>query len=244
MTNIEQKLKEAGLHRSEITVYLYLLEQGLSSPPQIAKGTKIARTNCYNILKSLKEKDLIEEQQKNKHKVYLACDPDAILESLERKKRAVEQILPDLRGIFTVQKNKPKIRFYDGLEQLKKLYEETLSAKKIMAIGSVKKLNDILPEFFVWYAKQLKKHQVAFYDLQAETSRTVSSQIQQKYQGELYTVKFFPPNNPDISTDMLIWDDNIALLTLEEPYFGTIITNAAISKTFNTIFETMWQGLR
>lgn len=239
--DIQTQLKEAGLHRSEIIIYLYLLEQGISSPPQIAKGTKIARTNCYNILKSLKEKDLIEEQFKNKRKLYLACDPNALLESLERKKRAVEQILPDLRGIFTIQKNKPKIRFYDGLEQIKKIYEETLSAKKIIAIGSTKKIYDLMPEFYLDYANKLKKHQIVFYDLQTEYSR--STKVQPDAQGKLYEVKFFQPNTEDLPTDMLIWDDNVALLTLEEPYFGTIISNSAISKSFKIIFDSLWRNL-
>jgi len=61
---LEEGLKNIGLKGSEIKVYLYLLENGVSTPPQIAKGTRIARTNTYHILRGLSEKGLIERQEK------------------------------------------------------------------------------------------------------------------------------------------------------------------------------------
>lgn len=85
--NIQEQLKEIGLFESEIKVYLYLLENGLSTPPQIAKGTKIARPNCYQVLRSLKERGLIGEQKKGSRKVYIASDPVTLVESMERKEK-------------------------------------------------------------------------------------------------------------------------------------------------------------
>jgi sugar-specific transcriptional regulator TrmB len=72
---IVKQLREVGLKQNEAEIYLFLLQNGVSTPPQIAKGTAIARTNCYNILKSLEEKDVIELIQKGKREAFLARDP-------------------------------------------------------------------------------------------------------------------------------------------------------------------------
>lgn len=44
--DFSEELKKLGLSKPEIAIYLYLLEQGLSSPPEIIRGTKILRANA------------------------------------------------------------------------------------------------------------------------------------------------------------------------------------------------------
>ncbi|MDO8509851.1 MAG: helix-turn-helix domain-containing protein [bacterium] len=241
--DIYTQLKEAGLLRSESTIYLYLLENGLTSPPQIAKGTKIARTNCYHILHNLKERGLIEQQTRGKHKAYLASDPEAITRSLERKKETFNRLLPDLRAIYTTQKNKPKIRFYDGIEQIKEIYLQTLSSKEIFGIGSSKQLSDIAPEFYVKYLEEIKNRGIFFHDILSNPSKEKSGPQMQSILKGFYDLRYLPSKNQDLTTDILIWEDNIALLSLEEPVFGTILTNQSLTKTFKIVFQNLYDGL-
>ena len=88
---IEEQLNEISLTKSESKVYLYLLEEGLTTPPQLARGTGIARTNCYNILEKLKNEGLIKEQEKGKRKAYIANDPESLLRTIQKKKETVEK---------------------------------------------------------------------------------------------------------------------------------------------------------
>lgn len=241
---IGDQLKNFGLSKSESAVYLYLLEHGLSSPPQISKGTTIAVTNCYHILQSLKELNLIAEQSKGKRKAYLPQDPDALVHMAELKKKAAEGLANDLRGIFSLQKNKPKIKYYEGLEQVKKIYLETLSAKKIYGLGSTKMLSDLAPELYNYYLKQLKNKDIVFHDILTAASRAKGAPEMKDALKVLYDAKFLPNEYGDQPTDMLIWDDNIALITLEEPIFGTVITSPLIAKTFGIMFDVMWKNLQ
>src|SRR3989338_7579431 len=105
--DLQQKLKEIGLNSSESAVYVYLLKNGLSSPPQIAKGTKIARTNTYNILRSLQEKQLIQRQQNRKRFAYVAKNPESLLSQAEHILQATEDLLPDLKALHKTSSNKP-----------------------------------------------------------------------------------------------------------------------------------------
>lgn len=237
----EQTLHDLGLHKSEITVYLFLLENGLSTPPQIARGTNIARTNCYNILESLETKDLIEEQIQGKRKAYLASDPGALLRSWERKKELVERALPDLRALYTTQKNKPKIRFYEGVDGIQEIYHQTLSAKKLHGISSTEQMRTLMPDFFDAYLLDLVRHKIVLRDLLSDASRKIVGPQTKKVLGDLYDMRYFPSGYEDFPTDMLIWDDHVALITFEEPIFGTVLTNATLARTFVILFETMWQ---
>ncbi len=163
--NLEEQLHNVGLHKNEIRVYLYLLEQGLSTPPQVAQGTHIARTHCYNLLRSLMDKQLVREQEKGKRKAYVAQSPRALLLSLDRKKQALEEVLPDLEALHTTQKNKPKIRFFEGWEQVKDIYYETLSAEEIFSIGSTQHLAQREEKFFFDYVKKVKEKGIVVNDI-------------------------------------------------------------------------------
>lgn len=244
MTHITQQLKQIGLHSSEIAVYLYLLENGVSTPPQISHGTNIARTNCYHILQSIKEKGLIQEQAKRKRKAYIAKDPQALLLSLEEKREAVEELLPDLRALYTTQKNKPKIRFYEGLAEVKEIYWQSLEAEEIRAIGSTKQLSDLDPAFFIRYQKELARRGIVFYDILTYASGEKSVQETKSILKGLYGVELLPPQYKDMPTDLLLWQDNIALITLQEPIFGTVLSSPLLAQTFHIIFNVMWEKLR
>ncbi len=240
--NLQNELKKIGLNKSEIIVYLFLLEEGLSTPPQISSGTRIARTNCYNILVSLKQKGLIEPQQRQKRKAYLATDPQSLMQSIEKKKEIIEQILPDLRSIHTYQKNKPKIKFYEGWEEVKEIYRNSLQAKEIFAIGSTKGISDIDTKFFDIYRTQIKEKKIVYHDILSNSSRG-DIQVTKELLKGYYDVTIVPSQYKNFQTDILIWGDNIALITLEEPIFGTVLTNKLLAETFRIIFNLMKEGI-
>lgn len=239
---IEQQLKELSLTKSEIKIYLYLLQEGISSPPKIAKGTGIARTNCYNVLNSLKEQGLIQEQEQGKRKVYLARDPESLLRAVQKKQEIITQLLPDLRALHTTQKNKPKIQFYDGFEEVKEIYFRATNTEKLLAIGSTKTLTDKDPKFFDEFQKKLKENGVFLQDLITDASRKVGATETREILKGMYDFQTLPEKYTDFPTDILVWDDNIALITLADPVFGTVITNSLLAKTFQYLFEMIWDS--
>lgn len=242
---IQDDLRHFGLHKSEIKIYLYLLENGISTPPVIAKGTGIARTNCYNILRELKEKGLLIEQEQRKRKAYLAADPDALVRTLDEKRELVDRMLPDLRGLYTVQKNKPKIKFYEGFEQVKQVYWMTLWSKnkKICGLGSTKELSDLDPAFFNRFITEIKTRGIMLQDILSHDSGVQTVPITKNIMGALYDAKLLSPKYQELPTDMLFWDDNIVLITLREPIFATVLTSPLLAQTFRIIFSILWDAV-
>lgn len=245
MTKLINQLREIGLKRNESEIYLYLLQNGISTPPQIARGTNIARTNCYNILNALKEKDVIDEHSKGKRKAYIARTPESLKLGLERKLESVGRLLPDLEAIYTTQKNKPAFRFYDGWSEVKELYKLSYvgnRSKKVLSLGSTERLSSIDKDFFHKYVSQIQKNGVDFQDLVTADSVN-SADIIRGIRGEAHPIKFLPKEYSQNITDMLIWDDNLALISLEEPIFGTLITSKPLAGTLKTILQFIWQKI-
>ncbi len=241
--NLQSLLKDLGLFDSDIRIYLYLLEQGISTPPQIARGTKIARTNTYVILKRLTEKGLIEEQKRGKRKAYIATDPLALEQSFERKRDAIHQMLPDLRALYSAEKNKPKIQYYEGWEQVRQIYDLTYQAEKVFAFGSTEKLFLHDKKFYESHAKRVKERGIIYNDILTHESGDKSGQIIKDILKGFYDFKVLPKQYNDLSTDILIWDDHIAFIDLNNPVFGTVITNPSLAKTLYMMFDALWNKL-
>lgn len=235
-----KELKSLGLSKTESKIYIFLLTNGISTPTQIAKGTSVMRTNTYNVLNSLKDKGLIKAQKKGKRDIYVANDPQAIIRSIETKKEAAERIVPDLEALYTIQKNKPVITFYEAFSEVQDIYLQTLHADEVLAIGSTKALSAVAEDFLQSYFKKLKERKIYFQDILTEDSEFVA-QASKQTMGVLYDYRFLPNNIKDQPTDILIWNDKIALITLEEPIFGTVIQSLPLAKTFKILFRLLYQ---
>jgi len=241
---IQEQLKHSGLRDNEIAVYLYLLSQGLSTPPRIAQGTRIARPNCYKVLEALKEKGLINEQQKGKRKAYIANDPSALIHAMQIRTEAMSQLLPDLRALYIAQKNKPSIRFFDGAEQVKEIFYEILEAKEVFGVASTKKLYAALsPQFFKTYIKQMREKNIFLRDILTTDSVPTSAPTPIGILKNLYEYRVLSEKMGDIPVDILIWNNKVAFLSVEAPVFGTLIENAAIAQMMKIMFELSWQQL-
>ena len=241
---IKSHLSTIGLGKSEILVYLFLLEHGLSTPPQIARGTGIQRAHCYAILESLNVQGLIATQRiKQKRLAFIARDPQALFQSVERKKEIIEQILPDLRGLFNLHAQKPKIQFFDGLSEVQAVYTLSLEATEIFGIGSTARMRERHGSFFENYQKELKRKQIVFHDILSHTSKSQAVPFSQATLKGLYEVKLLTTREGELPMDILIWDDHVALISHDDPVFGTILTNPAAGKMFRVLFHALYERI-
>ncbi len=244
MNSLHEKLLQSGLLESETVVYLYLLEQGVSSPPQVAKGTKIARPNVYGTLRNLKEKGLVVEQKSGKRSVYVAADPSVLVQMLATRATAMEQVLPDLRSLYAAQTNKPVIKYYEGAEQVKEIFYEMLEARSVYGVASTKKLYDALGwDFFKTYIAKMKDRGIVLHDILTEDSPQTSAQTPIELLKGLYDARVLPKGTENLAVDILVWDDKVALISTESPIFGTLIKNQAIAEVLKIMFNLSWKQL-
>ena len=115
--------EELGLTRTEIKLYLALLEVGSSTAGTILEKSKLPNSTVHRDLNSLIERGLINFILEGKRRVYQATNPEQFFTFIDEKKRKFEEILPELKE---KQKHAIKEEFasvYKGVRGIKEVYD-------------------------------------------------------------------------------------------------------------------------
>src|SRR3989344_338048 len=154
-------LHSLGFSEKEATVYVAILELGHGTVTEIARKAGINRTTGYDILDSLANKGIVNVTGKEPRQEYAAEPPESVISYLkkeveiakERIARA-ETLIPQLRSVHATQ-NRPRIKFYEGSDGLKQVYEDTLtSTEPIRAYANIDDVHQGIPNYFPNYFKR------------------------------------------------------------------------------------------
>jgi sugar-specific transcriptional regulator TrmB len=123
-------LEKLGLTKNESAIYLALLDMGTSTISKISEKTSIHRPLIYKAIPSLLEKKLITETQKAKSVVYGAEPPNRLETLFDDLKVDFFEILPDLEDSYSSSEKRPKIRFLEGKDGTKRIFDDVVRSLK------------------------------------------------------------------------------------------------------------------
>lgn len=243
--NFQNALQTLGLNQKESDVYFSLLTMGVGTVSEIAKKSHINRTTAYDILGSLSHKGLIVISGKEPKQEYRCEDPKKLLDYLrkdiEKKEenfRYAEVLLPELKSIYKVG-SRPQIKFYEGVEGLQEVYEDTLtSTETIRAYAAVDDVNRGIPNYFPKYYKRRAAKNIAiraiFPDTEIARERSSLDKLERR---ESLLVPFKEFNFvPEIN----IYDNKVMIASWREK-LGIIIESAEIADAMKKIYELAWK---
>lgn len=137
-------LKEFGLSENEIKLYLALIKTGESTAQTVAKNAELPRTTSYHLLESLIQKGLVGFVIKESKKYFQASNPKRLIESLEEKKKIIQEIIPELTSLSETIKEKPKVIVYEGLRGIRSVLKDVLEEKKtIYHYGDITSIQEV-----------------------------------------------------------------------------------------------------
>lgn len=245
---LEEILQKAGLNKQEIKVYLAGLESGPVLASKLAQKTGFSRTNTYNILKSLQEKGLVNKEGKG-YSIHFTMEPPSRLkEQLERKKeeaaileKELEKVLPTIKFTQPPFKTAPKVRVFEGAESFKNILGETLKepTKETLSMIGGKEFEKIIDPIF------LKHHVKKRVQLKIRNRTLMKKSALQEFprardKEELRETRYLPPNI-NIGTTVIIYGNNLAIISSQEENFGFIVESRELSHLFKIFFETFWE---
>lgn len=245
---LQKALLSLNFSEKEANVYLALLELGQGSVSEIARKSNINRTHGYNVLAALSSRGLVSISGKEPKQEYVAESPDKIKDMLraEIKKnegflKQADNVIPKLKSIRTVR-GRPQVRFYEGKEGLKQIYEDTLTSHEtILAYASVEDTQSTLPDFFPsYYFRRADKniHIRAVFPDTAEARKLVKSNKIQKRETVLV-----PSQKYSFSPEINIYDNKV-MIALWREKLGITIESHEISDAMKKIFELAWIGAK
>lgn len=238
---VEKLLELSGFSDKEIAVYLALLELGKGTVTEVARKSGVGRTHCYVILGELVSKELISVSGKEPKQEYISESPAKLKEYLQKeflqKKEVYEktmEIIPDLVSIHKTG-NRPRVRFYEGENGLKTVYEDTLTAKEnIYAFSTYENMHTVLPDYFPEYYKRRTEKNIFVYGI---TPRTPFSEIRQANdQKENRKLFLVPQPEFPIPTEIDVYDNKVMIASWLEK-LGVIIESQEIADSIKSIFK-------
>jgi sugar-specific transcriptional regulator TrmB len=240
---IKPVLEQFGLTGRKADVYLAALELGSATVIEIAKKAGIKRTTGYDILMDLEKEGLVSETAKGKKRLFIGEDPEKIKRDLSRKEQLFSEILPQLKSIHNVSGTKPKIRFYEGIEGVKEVYNDTLKySGEFVAFGS-EDVVKILGEHWTYdYIKRRVAKEIRVRAILPHTDY-LEKEIQGRDQAQLRTTKLIDRKKYPFSIEIDIYGHSKVALLSSKEMLGIIIESTEIYNTLKFIFEILWDTL-
>ena len=245
-TNEQLKLsiQSFGFSEKETIVYIALLELGKGTVRQISSKAGINRTTSYDILGSLTNKGLVTISGKEPKSEYIAEAPIAIMVYL---KKVAEQtanyikksktIIPELELLHAKQ-NRPRIRFYEGIDGLEHVYEDTLtSTEPIRAYASVEHMNAGLPGYFPEYFKRRANRGIHIRGIGPRTEANI--ELEKRNVVEMRETALVPKDKFDFVPEINIYDNKVMIASWREQ-LGIIIESTEIADAMKVIYELAW----
>jgi len=234
-----EALQKIGLNEHEARVYVAALELGQDTVTNIAKKAGLKRPTVYLVLDSLIARGLINTSTKGKRTIYGAEEPEKLHSIVAEKQRAVKTILPYLSAIHNRGTEKPRIRFYEGMEGLWRVYEEAFVNDEIRLWGSIAKIESVNPDFVDWFIETTQKLQNRVSDLLTDTPQDHSYAKHVTRAG--YEVRFLP-NEAQVMLDSIQFGNKLAFVAFDPEPHGLIIESESILNSFHTLWSVAWEA--
>lgn len=238
----EHLLNNLGLSEVEVQVYLACLELGLASIQEISRHSGVKRTSIYNFLDELKLKQLITETKKGKRTLYSAVRPAHLLEQLKTKVTEFEKIVPELDALHANSKNKPSVRYYEGVKGINEVYLDVLIEEKTVSAwvdwDSIKKT--LGSQFILKYPAERAKRGIEFKQITRDSKK--AREICSRDKKELRTSKLLSCSS--FNTEIMIYGNKLAIISFREQNpFALLIEDQGITTTLKIAWDELWKRL-
>ncbi len=241
-------LEELGLTPEESQVYLAVLELGGTYVSAIAKKAKVNRVGCYHTLGNLVKKGLVSSFSKNKVRYFAVESPQILVNQMEDKLARAKMILPELLSLTSTMAYKPKIQYYEGLQGIKNLLEDTLDAKgEIVGYTNLEELPKIIPEDYLRDFAKRKIGKSIRTRMLSPLTPTALDYLKRFYPSDydlsLTEILFINPDEYPFEYEISIYDNFVSLISLsKEELVGLIMESPLYAKTQHSIFNLAWLG--
>ena len=252
---IENILKQLGFADKEVRVYLTILEQGKTTPAEVATLTGIKRPTVYSIAKTLLDKGVIVEDMAGPHGFLVALPPEDLKNiaqkeerELENKKILITQAVTELQNFTKNTKYSiPKITFIyeEDLENF--LYKQTpeWSRSVLSYDGSWWGFQDpsfphAYKKWIDWFWKESAPKDLTL-KLLTSQSKLEDEIAEKNYSGRF--IKFWDKKGGQFTGSTLVAGDYILLIiTSQKPHYLVQIYDATMAHNMRELFKSIWEG--
>jgi sugar-specific transcriptional regulator TrmB len=240
-------LVEAGLTEAQATAYTFLVQNSPIAPPRLSELINESRTNTYKILDTLEDLGLAQKDESDKKIKYWAKNPSSLLQVVQEKKqmaelqaKKLESSLPGLVNDFLKHNELPGVRFFQGKEGIKQIYEDTLNSKEeIYLIRSNADREMMSLDFYRNHSENRSKIGIKTTILTPSQVKVWDDETDKKYNISRIQI---PNNSYSAPVEINIYENKVGLISFGEEAIGMIIESPQIAESMKQIFKLAQAG--
>lgn len=231
-------LEDLGLSKSEIKIYLNLLESGPKTSGPIIQKTNLQSSVVHRSLKTLLEKGIITYVKIGKNNLYQAANPDNLLNFIENKKKRFLDILSELKKKQNSLNNNYSTEMFLGkkamFSALVNLVKDAKSGEDYFSFSLIEPHAD--EEIVTFYQTYNLRRNEKKLKVKVLVNKKVKSIYERNYSKDLlkkanvrYTSFHFPQG-------IVIFRENILFVHWGENPFVVKIVNGEMASQFKEFF--------
>jgi HTH-type transcriptional regulator, sugar sensing transcriptional regulator len=242
-SKLTKTLLDIGLSENEAKVYLAALALGPTTILKLSKTTNIKRTTVYSVVETIRQKGLMSVEIKGWKKLFVVESPDKLKFILNAKKEQLEKNLPDLFSIYNLKGDEGFIKYYEGVESIKSIYEDILkrltSKDWYLVIGSTDPWINLDPKYFKNFLERRAKKNSDLRLLLQESEVAKKYQTNRVINGKIKML----PKGFSTTSNMIILQNKLVLHQLLPTTKAIVIENPSIIQMTKEMFEIMWEAI-
>jgi len=235
-------LEQLGIDDKQTKVYLAALELGSATVQELSNKSSVKRTSIYNFLEEMEDFGLVTKIKEGKHTLLIAQDPNLLLQKAKDQVQNLNQLLPELLGVFNRPGNKPKVKYYKGIKGLERAYEDLIeTGETVYGFSDYEKMFDVMDNKYLQnFPPRRAKKKIFFYCVAKEGKHGKKiKNMDKQHLRKTYLVK-----NLELDTEINIYGNKVMMLSFCRPYAGVIIEDRAIAVSMKSVWKMVWGGLK
>lgn len=235
-------LHSVGLDEKQSELYLAGLKLGSAPASEFAKVTGLNRITAYNILEELVHAGHFTMEKRMRAKWYAPVAPEYLALKARKSAEALQRALPELRSLQGAKERSPHVRFFEGWEGVRHVYEDTLTAKsELLNFANSAVVRRFWPNYDEEYVAQRAKRGIYLRGIAPDDA--AGRKVHGEDRKRLREIRLVPAKEFDFTNEINIYDSKVAICSFGAPesMFGVIIESKEVAETQRQIFEMAWR---
>lgn len=244
--NLSKQLSQFGLSENESLLYIALLRKNPQTAFALAKETLIPRPTVYITLHSLEKKTIVSPYKKNNVLYFLPESPTRFERMFDEKKKILESLIPELRGLISTTDITPAVKLYSGEDGARIVLDDIYDRPIEKGIREFLTISH--PEFRTYFPKYLPEKLKEKNRLGIRTCLIAPESerggLPKEYGNDDFRETRFLPNEFPFQGTLIIYGEKTALFSSkDDEVYSIILESPIMTNIFRQFFLFTWNML-
>lgn len=236
----QKVIEQLGYSRDEARVYLVALGLGESHVSDIAQKLRRPLSSVQGDINKLHKDGLMNFYVRKRYKYWVAEPPSRLLARLQEREQSVRAVLPQLEELQYVQDQKPRIKVFEGVDEIRFIYEDMLETKMhIVGIIPWDAWVTLLGRGFMedFIEKRVSRN----LRMRLLTPKTRAAKELHDHDAQELRQTRYTSDGLEVKTTLFVYGSKVAIVSLNKKVpTAMIIEDPDVRDTFFMLFEVLW----